>query len=79
MIGIYLSLILILKKKKEYPLLELKITDYTIDELCDAIENQRHDYICLNDPEEEIDFYKLSERLRKSFEKILPDKSCFER
>ena len=59
--------------------LVLKITDYTIDELCDAIENQRHDYICLNDPEEEIDFYKLSERLRKSFEKILPDKSCFER
>ena len=59
--------------------LVLKITDYTIDELCDAIENQRHDYICLNDPEEEIDFYKLSERLRRSFEKILPDKSCFER
>ena len=44
--------------------LVLKITDYTIDELCDAIENQRHDYICLNDPEEEIDFYKLSGRLR---------------
>ena len=59
--------------------LVLKITDYTIDELCDAIENQRHDYICLNDPEEEIDFYKLSERLQRSFEKILPDKSCFER
>ena len=59
--------------------LVLKITDDTIDELCDTIENQRHDYICLNDPEEEIDFYKLSERLRRSFEKILPDKSCFER
>lgn len=59
--------------------LVLKITDYTIDELCDAIENQRYDYICLNDPEEAIDFYKLSERLRRSFEKILPDKSCFER
>ena len=56
-----------------------KIADDTIDELCDAIENQRHDYICLNDPEEEIDFYKLSECLRRSFEKILPDKSCFER
>lgn len=56
-----------------------KIADDTIDELCDAIENQSHDYICLNDPEEEIDFYKLSKRLRKAFEKILPDKSCFER
>lgn len=59
--------------------LVLKIADDTIDELCDAIENQRHDYICLNDPDEEIDFYKLSERLRKSFGKILPNKSCFER
>ena len=59
--------------------LVLKITDDTIDELCDAIENQRHDYICLNDPEEEIDFYKLSEHLQRSFEKILPNKSCFER
>lgn len=56
-----------------------KIADDTIDELCDAIENQSHDYICLNDPEEEIDFYKLSKCLRKAFEKILPDKSCFER
>lgn len=56
-----------------------KIADDTIDELCDAIENQSHDYICLNDPEEEIDFHKLSEHLRRSFEKILPDKSCFER
>lgn len=56
-----------------------KITDDTIDELCDAIENQCHNFICLNDSEEEIDFYRLSERLKKSFEKKLPDKSCFER
>lgn len=56
-----------------------KIADDTIQELCDVIENQRHDYICLNDPEEEIDFQKLSKRLSESFEKILPEKSCFER
>lgn len=55
-----------------------KIADDTIDELCDAIENQRHDYICLNDPEEEINFQKLSRRLQTSFEKLLPDKSSFE-
>ena len=55
-----------------------KIADDTIDELCDAIENQRHAYICLNDPEEEIDFQKLSRRLQTSFEKLLPDKSSFE-
>lgn len=55
-----------------------KIADDTIDVLCDAIENQRHAYICLNDPEEEIDFQKLSRRLQTSFEKLLPDKSSFE-
>lgn len=55
-----------------------KIAEETIDELCDAIENQKHTYICLNDPEEEIDFQKLSRRLQEAFERILPDKSRFE-
>ena len=55
-----------------------KIAEETIDELCDAIENQKHAYICLNDPEEEIDFQKLSRRLQEAFERILPDKSRFE-
>lgn len=54
------------------------ITDDTIENLCDVIENQKHDYICLNDPEEEIDFPKLSGCLKKSFEKILAEKSKFE-
>ena len=55
-----------------------KIAEETIDELCDAIENQKHTYICLNDPEEEIDFQKLSRRLQEAFERILPDKRRFE-
>lgn len=55
-----------------------KIADDTIQELCDAIVNQRHDYICLNDPDEEIHFQELSQQLRESFEKILPDKCSFE-
>lgn len=55
-----------------------KIAEDTIDELCNTIENQSHDYICLNDPEEEIDFQKLSRRLIESFQKILPEKSQFE-
>lgn len=58
--------------------LVMKISDDTIDQLCYAIENQSHDYICLNDPEEKIDFPKLSKRLIDSFEKILPEKSQFE-
>lgn len=55
-----------------------KIAGDTIDELCNTIENQSHGYICLNDPEEEIDFQKLSRRLIESFQKILPEKSQFE-
>lgn len=50
----------------------------TIDQLCSAIETQSHDYICLNDPEESIDFGLLAKRLALSFEKILPEKSSFE-
>lgn len=56
-----------------------EITSETITALCDTIENQRHDYICLNDSEEMIDFEKLSEQLLESFQKLLPDKSIFER
>lgn len=54
------------------------VTGETVDELCSVIEQQSHDYICLNDPEEEIDFERLSQRLKASFEKILPAKSSFE-
>ena len=55
------------------------ICDETIDSLCACIEEQQHDYICLNDPEGEIDFPGLSARLRASFGKLLPDRSSFER
>lgn len=59
--------------------LVMKISDDTVDTLCAAIEHQEHDYICLNDPEEAIDFERLAERLSTSFEKIFPAKSSFER
>ena len=54
------------------------VDEDTIDSLCEAIVHQTHDYICLNDPEKEIDFEKLSERLQQAFETILPKKSTFE-
>lgn len=59
--------------------LVMKIDDTTIDQLCTTIENQQHDYICLNDPEDNIDFEQLSVGLQMAFEKILPEKSSFER
>lgn len=59
--------------------LVMKIDDSTIDQLCYAIEHQQHDYICLNDPDGKIDFEVLSRRLQEAFERILPEKSSFER
>lgn len=58
--------------------LVMKIDDDSIEVLCRAIENQEHDYICLNDPDSEIDFENLSVRLKAAFEKILPEKSIYE-
>lgn len=55
------------------------VSEANIDELCAAIEQQSHDYICLNDPEVEIDFNALSERLYHAFDTLLPEKSSFEK
>lgn len=55
------------------------ICDKTIDGLCTCIEKQQHAYICLNDPEGEIDFPLLSGRLKSAFAKILTEKSVFEK
>lgn len=55
------------------------ISPETIDFLCRAIEGQENHMVCLNDPEEEVDFGALSERLQASFEKLLPEKSEFEK
>lgn len=51
----------------------------TIDALCTAIRQQRHDMICINDPEGEVDFDHLSARLQAAFAAILPDKCGFEK
>ncbi|NLH44765.1 MAG: hypothetical protein GX451_01255 [Acholeplasmataceae bacterium] len=42
-----------------------------------AIENQKYRIVCIND-NSDIDFRGISEHVKKSFEKILPDKSSFE-
>ena len=54
------------------------IEDSTIDSLCRCIEGQEHAMICLNDPDQSVDFDTLSTRLRRAFETILPEKSLFE-
>ncbi len=47
-----------------------------IASLCDAIENQRHGSLCIQDPGGDVEM--LAEKLRASFERLLPEKSGFE-
>ena len=51
----------------------------TVDELCGIITSGSHDMICLNDPEGDIDFEALSQRVKGAFETILPHKCSFEK
>ena len=46
--------------------------------LFDIIENQKMPMICIND-NDNIDFEPMKERLKQAFDKILPEKSCFEK
>lgn len=55
------------------------ISDETINSLNVIIEKQSHDYLCLNDTEETVDQEFLSSKLIESFEKILPQKSRYEK
>ena len=55
------------------------ITTAYIDQICDIIVSQKHDLLCLNDANWEVDFNLLSARLRDAFEAILPDKSTYEK
>lgn len=55
------------------------ITGCIINQICHTIENGGHDIICLNDPDWQVDYDVLAERLIGSFEKLLPQKSGFEK
>lgn len=55
------------------------VTSKSIDSLCGVISKQSHDMVCVNDPAGECEFEILSERLRRAFDCILPNKSSFEK
>lgn len=57
----------------------MRVSDDTIEYLCELIEKQQYSYVCVNDPEEEIDFGYLSKKLQLSFSKLFPTKSSFEK
>lgn len=54
------------------------VTEQSIDDLCQCITGQKHDMICINDPEGDIGFEALAKQLQHSFETLLPIKSIFE-
>lgn len=54
------------------------VTAENLEAMCGIIEEQTHDFICINDPDGDVDFEALSVRLKKAFETILPEKSSFE-
>lgn len=54
-------------------------TPEAIDRICDEIRSQRNDMICINDPNGEFDFERLSGMIQSAFETILPEKSAFEK
>lgn len=54
------------------------ITESSIDALCRTIVMQSHDMICINDPSKDVDFEALSGKLKEAFDRILPQKGCFE-
>lgn len=55
------------------------IREDNIDTLCDVIKGQKHEFICVNDPDDVTAFERLSKQLQDAFACILPEKSSFEK
>ncbi len=55
------------------------LEDGTLERICNDIERQRYRLLCLNDSERIADFEAASRRLCAAFERILPEKSSYER
>lgn len=54
------------------------VTGDNLESMCGIIERQTNDFVCINDPDEDVDVDSLSARLKQAFESILPEKSSFE-
>ena len=47
--------------------------------ICDTIVHQKHDMICINDPDNNTDFEVVSKTIQDAFNMILPDRCSFEK
>ena len=50
-----------------------------VDGICRDLEKGRYKAVCINDSKTDVDLEAVSARIRESFEKILPEKSLFEK
>jgi len=50
-----------------------------LDRICDEIEKQKRKFICVNDSNSDENFEVAQKRIIESFEKLLPEKSKFEK
>ena len=57
---------------------QMTLTDDN-ESICRAIESQRYRMFCLHDDERIADFETASDRLCAAFERLLPEKSAFEK
>ncbi len=55
------------------------ITDESIDDICAFIRKPDRTMMCINDPDEHVDFEKLSKQLIDAFENRFPEKCSFEK
>lgn len=51
----------------------------TVDEICRVIESRSMRSICINDPDNSKDYESVAEKIKKSFDKVLPNRSSFEK
>lgn len=56
-----------------------EISNSSIENICQIISSQKYMQICINDGEQISDFAKCSQKLQQAFEKILSNKSSFEK
>ncbi|MCR5837100.1 MAG: Stealth CR1 domain-containing protein [Lachnospiraceae bacterium] len=55
------------------------ITEESVEFLSEVVKKQKHQFICINDPDQKVDFEKLSDWIKSSFNELLSDKSQFEK
>lgn len=54
------------------------VTPDNLEQMCRILRERTHDFICINDPDADVDVDMLSGELKRAFEEILPQKSGFE-